>query len=169
MESELQEEDDERTPATGTENAVESGTKSAEATSKRTRWFQFARSSKNRRKRLHCDDDEETEEQGGRNSDKEGTRRACLAQPEGMNIGSSTQTIATPLMVGDSFYSLAPEGANPSTNRSFDHELYKQRDPSVASETKSLPSMRRLSQIRRRRSSYYFSGNKRRSWEISIV
>ncbi|XP_070853138.1 phospholipid-transporting ATPase ID isoform X4 [Drosophila suzukii] len=162
MESELQEEDDERTPATGTGNAVESGTKSAEATSKRTRWFQFARSSKNRRKRLHCDDDEETEEQGGRNSDKEGTRRACLAQPEGMNIGSSTQTIATPLMVGDSFYSLAPEGANQSTNRSFDHELYKQRDPSVASETKSLPSMRRLSQIRRRRSSYYFSENERR-------
>jgi len=47
METELQEEDDERTPATGTGNAVESGTKSAEATSKRTRWFQFARSSKN--------------------------------------------------------------------------------------------------------------------------
>jgi len=29
METELQEEDDERTPATGTGNAVESGTKSA--------------------------------------------------------------------------------------------------------------------------------------------
>ncbi|XP_037711412.1 phospholipid-transporting ATPase ID isoform X3 [Drosophila subpulchrella] len=162
METELQEEDDERTPATGTGNTDVSRTKSTEATSKRTRWFQFARSSKNRRKRLHCDDDEETEDQGGRNSDKDGTRRACLAQPEGMNIGSSTQTIATPLMVGDSFYSLAPEGANPSTNRSVDQELYKQRDPSVASETKSLPSMRRLSQIRRRRSSYYFSENERR-------
>ncbi|XP_043949221.1 phospholipid-transporting ATPase ID isoform X6 [Drosophila biarmipes] len=162
METDHQEDDDERTPATGPGNADGSGTESTEATGRRTRWFQFARSSKNRRKRLHCDDDEETEEQDGGTSDKEGSRKACLAQPEGMNIGSSTQTIATPLMVGDSFYSLAPGAANPSTNRSDDQELYKQRDPSVASETKSLPSMRRLSQIRRRRSSYYFSENERR-------
>ncbi|XP_070072783.1 phospholipid-transporting ATPase ID isoform X4 [Drosophila takahashii] len=162
MEAELQE-DSKRTPTTGPENVDGSGTESAEATSRRTRWFQFARSSKNRRKRLQCDDDdEEIEEQGGRNSDMESSRRACLAQPEGMNIGSSTQTIATPLMMGDSFYSLAPGGANPSTHRSDDQELYKQRDPSVASETKSLPSLRRLSQIRRRRSSYYFSENERR-------
>ncbi|XP_043653684.1 probable phospholipid-transporting ATPase IM isoform X2 [Drosophila teissieri] len=165
METELQE-DNERTPTTGAGNGNESGTEAVEAScsasSKRTRWFQFARSSKNRRKRLHCDDDEECVQQDRRNSDLEGSRRACLAQPEGMNIGSSTQTIATPLMVGDSFYSLAPGGGNPSANKSDDQELYKQRDPSVASESKSVPSMRRLSQIRRRRSSYYFSENERR-------
>ncbi|XP_039491595.1 phospholipid-transporting ATPase ID isoform X7 [Drosophila santomea] len=165
METELQE-DNERTPATGAENGNESGTEAVEAScsasSKRTRWFQFARSSKNRRKRLRCDEDEEVVQQDRRNSDVEGSRRACLAQPEGMNIGSSTQTIATPLMVGDSFYSLAPGGGNPSANKSDDQELYKQRDPSLVSESKSVPSMRRLSQIRRRRSSYYFSENERR-------
>ncbi|XP_039231286.1 phospholipid-transporting ATPase ID isoform X4 [Drosophila yakuba] len=165
METELQE-DNERTPTTGAGNGNESGTEAVEAScsasSKRTRWFQFARSSKNRRKRLRCDEDEEVVQQDRRNSDVEGSRRACLAQPEGMNIGSSTQTIATPLMVGDSFYSLAPGGGNPSAHKSDDQELYKQRDPSVASESKSVPSMRRLSQIRRRRSSYYFSENERR-------
>ncbi|XP_017111181.1 phospholipid-transporting ATPase ID isoform X7 [Drosophila elegans] len=162
-ETELQEENDRNL---GAENGNESGTTAAgtscPAASRRTRWFQFARSSKSRRQRLHCEEDVETQEQGRRNSDKEGSRRACLAQPEGMNIGSSTQTIATPLMLGDSFYSLAPGAANPSTNRSDDQEQYKQRDPSVASETKSMPSLRRLSQIRRRRSSYYFSENERR-------
>ncbi|XP_017076835.2 LOW QUALITY PROTEIN: phospholipid-transporting ATPase ID [Drosophila eugracilis] len=165
METELQEENM-TNPTGGPGDADESGIADVEAScsanSKRTRWFQFARSSKNRRKRLHYDDDEEAEEQGRRNSDKEGSRRACLAQPEGMNIGSSTQTIATPLMVDDSFYSLAQGATNPSINRSDDQELYKQRDPSVASETKSVPSMRRLSQMRRRRSSYYFSENERR-------
>ncbi|XP_026835572.1 phospholipid-transporting ATPase ID isoform X2 [Drosophila erecta] len=167
METELQlQEDNEGTPSKGAGNVNESGLGATEvsrsAPSKRTRWFQFARSSKNRRKRLHCDEDEEVVQQDRRNSDLEGSRRACLAQPEGMNIGSSTQTIATPLMMGDSFYSLAPGGGNPSANKSDDLELYKQRDPSVTSESKSAPSMRRLSQIRRRRSSYYFSENERR-------
>ncbi|XP_033163685.1 phospholipid-transporting ATPase ID isoform X1 [Drosophila mauritiana] len=165
MDTELQE-DNERTPTTGAGNVNEIGKEAPEAScsapSKRTRWFQFARSSKNRRKRLHCDEDEDVEQPDRRNSDLEGSRRACLAQPEGMNIGSSTQTIATPLMIGDSFYSLAPGGGNPPPNKSDDQELYKQRDPSVASESKSVPSLRRLSQIRRRRSSYYFSENERR-------
>ncbi|XP_032576596.1 phospholipid-transporting ATPase ID isoform X1 [Drosophila sechellia] len=165
METELQE-DNERTPTTGAGNVNEPGVEASEAScsapSKRTRWFQFGRSSKNRRKRLHCDEDEDVEQPDRRNSDLEGSRRACLAQPEGMNIGSSTQTIVTPLMIGDSFYSLAPGGGNPPPNKSDDQELYKQRDPSVASESKSVPSLRRLSQIRRRRSSYYFSENERR-------
>ncbi|KAH8268546.1 hypothetical protein KR026_008519 [Drosophila bipectinata] len=128
------------------------------ASGRRTRWFQFARSSKNRRKRLHCEDDDGE----GENSVEETGRRARLAQPEGMNIGSSTQTIATPLMTGDSFYSLATGAANPSVVKSVDLDQYKQRDPSVVSETKSARSMRRLSQMRRRRSSYYFSDNERR-------
>lgn len=128
---------------------------SESASGRRTRWFHFARSSKNRRKRLHCEDDGE---EGDKNSAEETGRRARLAQPEGMNIGSSTQTIVTPLMTGDSFYSLATGAANPSVAKSEDLEQYKQRDPSVVSETKSARSMRRLSQMRRRRSSYYFSG-----------
>ncbi|EDX13275.1 GD20604 [Drosophila simulans] len=165
METELQE-DNERTPTTGAGNVnapgIEASEASCSAPSKRTRWFQFARSSKNRRKRLHCDEDEDVEQPDRRNSDLEGSRRACLAQPEGMNIGSSTQTIATPLMIGDSFYSLAPGGVISPANKSDDQELYKQRDHSVASESKSVPSLRRLSQIRRRRSSYYFSENERR-------
>ncbi|KPU79470.1 uncharacterized protein Dana_GF17746, isoform F [Drosophila ananassae] len=132
---------------------------SESASGRRTRWFHFARSSKNRRKRLHCEDDGE---EGDKNSAEETGRRARLAQPEGMNIGSSTQTIATPLMTGDSFYSLATGAANPSVAKSEDLEQYKQRDPSVVSETKSARSMRRLSQMRRRRSSYYFSDNERR-------
>ncbi|KAH8288513.1 hypothetical protein KR054_004161 [Drosophila jambulina] len=168
LETERQEDDD-RIPSVGPEIRDESETVApvapAATASRRTRWFHFARSSKNRRKRLHCEEEEEEqdlEEQGRRNSDKESHRRACLAQPEGMNIGSSTQTIATPLMMGDSFYSLAQGAANPSVSRSDDQEQYKQRDPSVASETKSTRSLRRLSQIRRRRSSYYFSENERR-------
>lgn len=164
IETELQE-DNERTPTKGAGNVDEPGIEAPEAScsapSKRTRWFQFARSSKNRRKRLHCNEDEDVKQPERRNSDLEGSPRACLAQPEGMNIGSSTQTIATPLMIGDSFYSLAPGGGNPPPNKSDDQELYKQRDPSVTSESKSVPSLRRLSQIRRRRSSYYFSGKKR--------
>nr|NP_001247068.1 ATPase 8B, isoform D [Drosophila melanogaster]AFH06386.1 ATPase 8B, isoform D [Drosophila melanogaster] len=165
IETELQE-DNERTPTKGAGNVDEPGIEAPEAScsapSKRTRWFQFARSSKNRRKRLHCNEDEDVKQPERRNSDLEGSPRACLAQPEGMNIGSSTQTIATPLMIGDSFYSLAPGGGNPPPNKSDDQELYKQRDPSVTSESKSVPSLRRLSQIRRRRSSYYFSENERR-------
>ncbi|XP_022213428.1 probable phospholipid-transporting ATPase IM isoform X7 [Drosophila obscura] len=129
-------------------------TASTSSSTKKTCWFQFARSSRNRRKRLHCEEDEEEAENG---------RRACLAQPEGMNIGSSTQTIATPLMVGDSFYSLAPEAPNPAEDpKPEDQEQYKQRDPSEVSESKSARSLRRLSQMRRRRSSYYFSENERR-------
>ncbi|KAH8361930.1 hypothetical protein KR200_008851 [Drosophila serrata] len=164
-----QQEDDDRIPSVdpgiGDESEGVAPVAPAPATSRRTRWFQFARSSKNRRKRLHCEEDEDEpdlREQGRRTSDKEIHRRACLAQPEGMNIGSSTQTIATPLMIGDSFYSLAQGAANPSVSRSDDQEQYKQRDPSEASETKSTRSLRRLSQIRRRRSSYYFSENERR-------
>nr|XP_017030712.1 phospholipid-transporting ATPase ID isoform X1 [Drosophila kikkawai] len=169
VETERQEDDD-RIPSGGPIIKDEAETVSpvapaAGTASRRTRWFQFARSSKNRRKRLHCEEEEEEqdlEEQGRRTSDKESHRRACLAQPEGMNIGSSTQTIATPLMMGDSFYSLAQGAPNPSVSRSDDQEHYKQRDSSVASETKSTRSLRRLSQIRRRRSSYYFSENERR-------
>ncbi|KAH8347307.1 hypothetical protein KR059_008680 [Drosophila kikkawai] len=169
VETERQEDDD-RIPSGGAIIKDEAETVSpvapaAGTASRRTRWFQFARSSKNRRKRLHCEEEEEEqdlEEQGRRTSDKESHRRACLAQPEGMNIGSSTQTIATPLMMGDSFYSLAQGAPNPSVSRSDDQEQYKQRDSSVASETKSTRSLRRLSQIRRRRSSYYFSENERR-------
>ncbi|XP_070137120.1 phospholipid-transporting ATPase ID isoform X1 [Drosophila bipectinata] len=138
--------------------ADEGGKADTTAPGRRTRWFQFARSSKNRRKRLHCEDDGGE----GENSVEETGRRARLAQPEGMNIGSSTQTIATPLMTGDSFYSLATGAANPSVAKSEDLDQYKQRDPSVVSETKSARSMRRLSQMRRRRSSYYFSDNERR-------
>ncbi|XP_044312846.1 phospholipid-transporting ATPase ID isoform X7 [Drosophila rhopaloa] len=162
-EPELQEDND-RTPElkNGDGPGSAAGEATCSATSRRTRWFQFARSSKSRRKRLHCEEDEETEEEDRRNPDKGCSQRACLAQPEGMNIGSSTQTIATPLMMDDSFYSLAPGTAIPSRNTTDDQEQYKQRDPSVVSETKSLPSLRRLSQIRRRRSSYYFSENERR-------
>ncbi|XP_017041131.1 phospholipid-transporting ATPase ID isoform X7 [Drosophila ficusphila] len=159
-----QQEEDEPTTGHGNEEGSANIAKetSSPANGRRTRWFQFARSSKNRRKRLHCDEDEEAEEPGRRNSAQDDSRKACLAQPEGMNIGSSTQTIATPLMINDSFYSLAPGAENQSANRSDDQEQYKQRDPSVASESKSSTNLRRMSQLRRRRSSYYFSENERR-------
>ncbi|KAH8280086.1 hypothetical protein KR018_005067 [Drosophila ironensis] len=154
-----EEEDEEEANRTGA-TAAGNGNATSSATSKRTRWFQFARSSKNRRKRLHCEDEgeDENEDRGA----KEPSRRACLAQPEGMQIGSSTQTIATPLMTGDSFYSLATGTANPSVAKSEDLAQYKQRHPSEVSDTRSARSLRRLSQIRRRRSSYYFSDNERR-------
>ncbi|XP_026842573.1 phospholipid-transporting ATPase ID isoform X6 [Drosophila persimilis] len=148
--AEKQEDDQTPSGAIG-EPAVTASTSSS---TKKACWFQFARSSRNRRKRLHCEEDEEETENG---------RKACLAQPEGMNIGSSTQTIATPLMIGDSFYSLATEAPNPTGDpKQDDQEQYKQRDPSVVSESKSTRSLRRLSQLRRRRSSYYFSENERR-------
>ncbi|XP_015037935.2 phospholipid-transporting ATPase ID isoform X7 [Drosophila pseudoobscura] len=148
--TEKQEDDQTPSGAIG-EPAVTASTSSS---TKKACWFQFARSSRNRRKRLHCEEDEEETESG---------RKACLAQPEGMNIGSSTQTIATPLMIGDSFYSLATEAPNPAGDpKPDDQEQYKQRDPSVVSESKSTRSLRRLSQLRRRRSSYYFSENERR-------
>ncbi|XP_033244405.1 phospholipid-transporting ATPase ID isoform X7 [Drosophila miranda] len=148
--AEKQEDDQTPSGAIG-EPAVTATTSSS---TKKTCWFQFARSSRNRRKRLHCEEDEEETENG---------RKACLAQPEGMNIGSSTQTIATPLMIGDSFYSLATEAPNPAGDpKPDDQEQYKQRDPSVVSESKSTRGLRRLSQLRRRRSSYYFSENERR-------
>ncbi|BFF89902.1 probable phospholipid-transporting ATPase IM [Drosophila madeirensis] len=151
---EVEKQDDDQSPSGAIGEPA--ATASTSSSTKKTCWFQFARSSRNRRKRLHCEEDEEEVDNG---------RKACLAQPEGMNIGSSTQTIATPLMIGDSFYSLATAAPNPAeyTNPE-DQEQYKQRDPSVVSESKSTRSrsLRRLSQMRRRRSSYYFSENERR-------
>ncbi|XP_034131761.1 phospholipid-transporting ATPase ID isoform X4 [Drosophila guanche] len=151
---EVGKQDDDQTPSGAIGEPA--ATASTSSSTKKTCWFQFARSSRNRRKRLHCEEDEEEADNG---------RKACLAQPEGMNIGSSTQTIATPLMIGDSFYSLATAAPNPAQDTNpEDQEQYKQRDPSVVSESKSTRSrsLRRLSQLRRRRSSYYFSENERR-------
>ncbi|XP_034660764.1 probable phospholipid-transporting ATPase IM isoform X7 [Drosophila subobscura] len=151
---EVEKQDDDQTPSGAIGEPA--ATASTSSSTKKTCWFQFARSSRNRRKRLHCEEDEEEVDNG---------RKACLAQPEGMNIGSSTQTIATPLMIGDSFYSLATAAPNPAEDTNpEDQEQYKQRDPSEVSESKSTRSrsLRRLSQMRRRRSSYYFSENERR-------
>lgn len=99
----------------------------ASAATRRTRWFHFARKSRRRRRlrgeeeqqhlalALSLDEDEQQQQQ-------EREQQARLAQPETMNIGNSTLTIATPRTTttttaassasnhaDDSFYSLAAE------------------------------------------------------------
>lgn len=211
----------------------------ASAATRRTRWFHFARKSRRRRRlrgeeeqqhlalALALDEDEQQLQQ-------EREQQARLAQPETMNIGNSTLTIATPKTTtttttaassaasnhaDDSFYSLAAEPpatsaattatTKPATAGDIDarvdmEQQYKEQLPTSKprlsmlqrlvswrrSAPESLPSrrrndssassaanavsvaepqqpistsasarnLRRLSQIRRRRSSYYFSG-----------
>lgn len=185
------------------------------ATTRRSRWFNFA--SKSRRRRLlRCEEEQmqlAVEPEHEHDLEQQQVR---LAQPEITNIGNSTLTIASPAAthikpavpssatasshLADSFYSLANADAGDEPKAAIDVEQqYKEQPPfkprlSVLqrfaswrrSAPDSLPSrrhsrlqsgdlgsqpqlsasasarnLRRLSQMRRRRSSYYFSGK----WE----
>ncbi|XP_043864362.1 phospholipid-transporting ATPase ID isoform X6 [Drosophila mojavensis] len=186
------------------------------ATTRRSRWFNFA--SKSRRRRLlRCEEEQmqlAVEPEHEHDLEQQQVR---LAQPEITNIGNSTLTIASPAAthikpavpssatasshLADSFYSLANADAGDEPKAAIDVEQqYKEQPPSKPrlsvlqrfaswrrSAPDSLPSrrhsrlqsgdlgsqpqlsasasarnLRRLSQMRRRRSSYYFSDNERR-------
>ncbi|XP_017852723.1 phospholipid-transporting ATPase ID isoform X2 [Drosophila busckii] len=192
----------------------------AAAATRRRRWFHFAQRSR-RRRRLRC---EEEQLQLAEEQEEHEEQLARLAQPETMNIGNSTLTIATPLPMntnsssqdGNSFYSLAqaapaaPTAQQRTANNleQAEEEPYKQQQqqhqamqskprlsmlqrfaswrrsapdslpsrrhsrnrsrspsgehPAQISAFASARNLRRLSQVRRRRSSYYFSDNERR-------
>lgn len=182
------------------------------ATTRRSRWFNFA--SKSRRRRLLRCEEEQMQLAVEQEQEVE-QQQVRLAQPETMNIGNSTLTIASPAAIHtkpaltstttasshltDSFYSLANADAGDPPKAAIDVEQqYKEQPPSKPrlsmlqrfsswrrSAPESLPSrrhsrlqsgeldsqpplsasasvsarnLRRLSQLRRRRSSYYFSG-----------
>ncbi|XP_017869349.1 PREDICTED: phospholipid-transporting ATPase ID isoform X4 [Drosophila arizonae] len=185
------------------------------ATTRRSRWFNFA--SKSRRRRLlRCEEEQmqlAVEPEHEHDLEQQQVR---LAQPEITNIGNSTLTIASPAAthimpavpssatasshLADSFYSLANADAGDEPKAVDVEQQYKEQPPfkprlSVLqrfaswrrSAPDSLPSrrhsrlqsgdlgsqpqlsasasarnLRRLSQMRRRRSSYYFSDNERR-------
>ncbi|XP_030246129.1 phospholipid-transporting ATPase ID isoform X3 [Drosophila navojoa] len=186
------------------------------ATTRRSRWFNFA--SKSRRRRLlRCEEERmQLAVEPEQEHDLE-QQQVRLAQPEITNIGNSTLTIASPAAthikpempssattsshLADSFYSLANVEAGDEPKAVIDVEQqYKEQPPFKPrlsmlqrfaswrrSAPDSLPSrrhsrhrsgdldpqpqlsasasarnLRRLSQMRRRRSSYYFSDNERR-------
>ncbi|XP_023034839.1 phospholipid-transporting ATPase ID isoform X8 [Drosophila willistoni] len=214
--SDAEAEDEDGKTANKTTAATGIATGTAGAAAAPGRWFQFVRRSRqkgHRRRRLRNDmngEDEDTDDA----AEADGGKQAQLAQPEIMNIGNSTQTIATPLTTltasthGDSFYSLAMPGPNASHNGEQEYKQQRQmpgtkkvsllqrlsswkgsdvqdvpparcqnhqsinncnrnrsrsqsHDLSAATST-TTRSIRRLSQMRRRRSSYYFSENERR-------
>ncbi|XP_032594911.1 probable phospholipid-transporting ATPase IM isoform X1 [Drosophila grimshawi] len=241
-EGQLQQTDAEQTAtgatgATGT-GATGTGATGAGAVERRTRWFHFARKSR-RRRMLICEEQLEQEQQLQQLQQQQ--QQVRLAQPETMNIGNSTLTIATPLAAqntrvaaaaatttttssivanDDCFYSVMGAPAAPAVSpavapaaaatdsaaispsevelqfkqqeqvpaagrprlsmlqrlvswrRSAPETLLSGRHNSSSrpsceleqplSTSASARNLRRLSQMRRRRSSYYFSDNERR-------
>ncbi|XP_030564808.1 phospholipid-transporting ATPase ID isoform X3 [Drosophila novamexicana] len=194
------------------------------AVTRRTRWFHFASKSR-RRRRQRCEEEQMQlaleQEQEEQLQQQQQQLQVRLAQPETMNIGNSTLTMASPLTanlkptvtttttttssdLAESFYSLANADITEPPITVVDVELQYKEQPLAKprlsmlqrfaswrrSAPESLPSrrcshspvsdepqdpqqpqllasasarnLRRLSQLRRRRSSYYFSDNERR-------
>ncbi|KAH8416427.1 hypothetical protein KR222_003200 [Zaprionus bogoriensis] len=152
------------------------------AAARRTRWFHFARKSRSRRRQLRGEEeqqqlalalalDEEEQQQQQQlqqrheqqdQFEQQQQQQARLAQPETMNIGNSTLTIATPKTTTTTATSssLPSRRRNGSASSSTANAVDQQQQP--ISTSASARNLRRLSQMRRRRSSYYFSENERR-------
>ncbi|KAH8275921.1 hypothetical protein KR044_012849, partial [Drosophila immigrans] len=139
-------------------HSVEQSTSTATvAATRRTRWFHFARKSRSRRRRQRGEEEQlqlALEAQTDAEDEETAAQQVRLAQPETMNIGNSMLTINTP-----------KTATTTSTNGDDDDDddsFYSLTEQPQISASASARNLRRLSQLRRRRSSYYFSENERR-------